>query len=62
MNNVHKTGCVSSLAEEVSRLETKLDDVKLEIKTLQNLKLEVSSEVTYLKAALENVLATSDVI
>lgn len=60
MNSIHKTGCVSSLAEEVSRLETKLEDVTLEIKTLTGLKIAVSKEVDNLKAALENVLATSD--
>lgn len=62
MNRIHRTSFISSLAEEVSRLETKLEDVTLEIKTLTGLKVATSGELDSLKAALENVLATSDVI
>jgi len=61
MNKIHKTGCISSLAEEIGRLDTKLEDVTLEIKALTTVKVAVVNEITYLKAALENIQSTDEV-
>jgi uncharacterized protein with PhoU and TrkA domain len=61
VNRIHKTGCISSLAEEIGRLETKLEDVTLEVKTMTNLRITVADELTYLKAALENIQSTDEV-
>ena len=61
MNRVHRTSCVSSLAEEIGRLNTKLEDVTLEVKTLTDLRITIADEITYLKAALENIQSTNEV-
>lgn len=62
MNKIMKTSCISHLAEEVARLETKSKDIQLTITTLKKTKIAVDLERNALKVALDNVLETGDEI
>lgn len=62
MNTIHRTGCISALSEEIHRLQNKSERTNDNIVQYKKVKNAVDKEIDNLKAALENILSTEDVV
>ncbi len=62
MNRIHRVSCISNLSEEIHRLQNKSERINDNIIQSKKVKNAVDKELDNLKASLESILSTEEVV